>query len=219
MGSTKFVIPDYANMETINRISTNNGTWTVDRNGFVLCTWHSTNTANAGVFINNIWVNGGFVGGSSSVGTKSVHAVKIGDVVRLTIEGTIAVWGLSCYFIPPVINIQPLPEQADYIVDFATNLKGTNLVNGWYRKWKSDWVEQGGILLNQAANTNPQTVNLFVPMKMVYANLIGNNVAYTSSQANLTILELNQTTYFTYTKNDGQAAGNIIWEAKGIATV
>jgi len=36
IGKCVTLFPDYENMETTNRISTNNGTWTVDRNGFVL---------------------------------------------------------------------------------------------------------------------------------------------------------------------------------------
>jgi hypothetical protein len=36
-----------------------------------------------------------------------------------------------------------LPANADYVVESATGLTGTNYTNGWYRKYKSGWVEQG----------------------------------------------------------------------------
>ncbi len=37
-----------------------------------------------------------------------------------------------------------LPDGADVVIEYRTGLSGTGYVNGWYRKYASGWVEQGG---------------------------------------------------------------------------
>jgi hypothetical protein len=106
--------PDYANMETVNRITVNDGTWTVDRAGFVQCKGnsHGSGVENAAVYINEKMVS--FVGsGRSGDGTFTNNMVTnvatlpvvAGDVVRIHVENTPApeadATPISCYFIPP----------------------------------------------------------------------------------------------------------------------
>ncbi|MDR2008094.1 MAG: phage tail protein [Alphaproteobacteria bacterium] len=43
-----------------------------------------------------------------------------------------------------VNRIEEILENIDYVVETKTGLTGTNMVYGWYRKYKSGWVEQGG---------------------------------------------------------------------------
>jgi hypothetical protein len=57
-----------------------------------------------------------------------------------------------------------LPTDMDYVVEFATGLSGQNYINGWYRKYKSGWVEQGGVLTGNGTNIIFQ-----IPMQPGYA--------------------------------------------------
>ena len=41
----------------------------------------------------------------------------------------------------------------DYIIDYGNNS------NGWYRKWKSGWLEQGGLILNPSAIQTVSIIN------------------------------------------------------------
>ena len=94
------VIPDYANMESENRISAWDGTWTADRAGFVhCCTCQGSSGLSGTVKINDknaaaITTSGG--GHALSV----VLAVAKGDVIKLTGAnyGSIRPY---CYFVPP----------------------------------------------------------------------------------------------------------------------
>jgi len=84
------VAPDNSAMEPINRISTNNGTWTVDRDGFVKCSGRKNSQFNFAVQfrVNNKIVSYGK--------EQDVLSVKVGDIVEILADRDI-----SCYFIPP----------------------------------------------------------------------------------------------------------------------
>lgn len=41
----------------------------------------------------------------------------------------------------PDIDIEALLSNMDYVTLSATGLSGTNYTNGWYKKYKSGWVE------------------------------------------------------------------------------
>lgn len=56
-------------------------------------------------------------------------------------------------------NTSTLPDDIDYVTEYASGLTGTNYTNGWYRKYKSGWIEQGGLL-----NPNAGTTNITVPL-------------------------------------------------------
>ena len=128
--NTFMQIPDYEKMETINRITVNNGSWTVDRDGFV----YASISSNAANDWSRITINGKAVMSKSTpagVGmTDNIYAVKVGDVVQLSAQsnraaswttppgGTSPVWS-GCYFIPPRIVWATTPA-----TEFSTRLIG-----------------------------------------------------------------------------------------------
>lgn len=95
-GNNKFPAPDYSNEETINRIGTNGGAWTADRNGYVHWKIGCNGTAGTTVRVNingmdkilhyNMWQTDGIV------------TVKQGDVVKLIADERFAF--CTCFFIP-----------------------------------------------------------------------------------------------------------------------
>ena len=98
------IMPDYGAMDTINQISTNNGTWTVPNSGiyanggyvYVQCSAYSSSTPNY-VYINNkeVLKQQNTSGGALSNG---VFPVKVGDIIK--ISGSTGFSGIFCYFIP-----------------------------------------------------------------------------------------------------------------------
>ncbi len=105
------VTPDYANRESINRITTgNNGSWTVDRDGFVYCDAWFANTED------NHQLRVGFIVNDVAAIAISNHTllqrlsatipVKKGDIVKIqfaNLSGTLSImdWRTTCLFIPP----------------------------------------------------------------------------------------------------------------------
>lgn len=92
--------PDYANIESSNRITVNNGTWTVDRNGYVKISANfSTAFDNVAcfVYINDreicLWEQVAFM--------TEVLQVRKGDIIRINMSSTIYDGG--CYFIPSIM--------------------------------------------------------------------------------------------------------------------
>ena len=113
--------PDYKNMESINRISTNGGTWTVIRDGYV-CVQVTASTSDQSVL--HI-INGHIVGtgmgdiGTPDRGVTSVYAVKKDDVVKLATQ-TGSYFGSSfCFFVPPVLN-PPVYFESFPMLDYST---------------------------------------------------------------------------------------------------
>jgi len=96
------VIPDYENMETINRISTNGGTWTVDRHGFIKVTLVANNNGNSRFCsINSV---SRYAISYSSL--WNIFQVSAGDVVTLSHDGNSS--GISCYWMPSkVVLLNP----------------------------------------------------------------------------------------------------------------
>jgi hypothetical protein len=112
------MIPDYTNMESVNRILDNGGTWTVDRHGFVFCFIYNKvqNVNSAGFYkikINNnvvtqVFYNSYSVSNGEHVmpqAANGVFRVKPGDIIQLEstpIESypNIIVF-CGCQFIPP----------------------------------------------------------------------------------------------------------------------
>ncbi|MDR1161280.1 MAG: hypothetical protein LBK45_02980, partial [Tannerellaceae bacterium] len=91
-------VPDYANMDATNHISANPGSWTVDRDGYVLL---RCDRANANGY--NHWrINGNIVASIWLSGdrTMSLLPVKKGDII--TLEGGNST-EVMCFFIPPII--------------------------------------------------------------------------------------------------------------------
>jgi hypothetical protein len=92
-------VPDYSNQESINRITTNGGSWTVDRDGFIHGYIQTSSTpSNIFIYINDKVAETNY-GHVQSIG--GTHPVKKGDIVKVYAqEGTfLQSW---CYYIPPV---------------------------------------------------------------------------------------------------------------------
>jgi hypothetical protein len=101
-----FPVPDYANKESTNRISANNGTWTAAKSGYVALsgagyadsssTWHTITFS-----VNNLAVEGGqsFTSGGAHHTESALLPVAKGDVIKISVAGVFD--GASCYFIPP----------------------------------------------------------------------------------------------------------------------
>jgi hypothetical protein len=120
-------VPDYANRETVSRISVNNGTWTADRSGFISCrlqaditTIKASHFLTGKVSINGTIAAGYTVAPAATAGTALMLRldpeplpVRKGDVIQFLITAASAtandpdplpslqVHQVYCYFIPP----------------------------------------------------------------------------------------------------------------------
>jgi hypothetical protein len=54
----------------------------------------------------------------------------------------------------------------DFVIESATGLSGNNYINGWYRKYKNGWVEQGG----ESVNFNNEWKTISLPVTMANDN-------------------------------------------------
>jgi hypothetical protein len=112
------MVPSYADKETVNRITANNGTWTATASGYVVCHVVTTQTvvaasgaitqSNIAVSVNDVVVDSS--GGHSVVATNSGFGiyrtatipVAKGDWIKIVISGTnITPSEITCFFIPP----------------------------------------------------------------------------------------------------------------------
>lgn len=104
----KVWMPDYANIETQNRITTSGGTWTVPagRMGFVKLfgRTYSSGILDMNIFIINdvvverIWVESPAGSGDARSGSRTgIYAVKPGDVVKVN-----SFLETGCHFIPGI---------------------------------------------------------------------------------------------------------------------
>lgn len=122
------MMPDYANMETINRISTIGGTWTVDRDGFVYL--ESTKTSGSYNDKVNRWnVDGKDVLFTTAYEWTAILPVKAGNVIKFVSDATVT--RVTCYYIPPTLNL-PLPVgfiKTNMIPDYA-NIETINRITG-----------------------------------------------------------------------------------------
>jgi hypothetical protein len=87
--------PDYARTESTSRITENNGTWTVDRDGYVYAYIHP----GSGTAYGYIYVNSKEVFVCYGPGGVTLD-VKAGDVVKIT-GGSGFTAGSGCWYIPP----------------------------------------------------------------------------------------------------------------------
>ena len=128
--------PDYAKMELINRIDTMNGTWTVDRDGYVRLGGNS----GSGTFFWNI---NGFRITYSPAGSalNTIEAVSKGDVITASGTSTDA-GGISCYFVPPISTAPMFITGADLQqgtlpgqVEWDVNTKVMSVIDGATQEW------------------------------------------------------------------------------------
>jgi hypothetical protein len=96
MSFNGIAVPDYANIENINRIPTPTSTWTVDRTGFIIYYGNTSSANNYFVNINGVGVLQIFT--SHDV---AILGVKKGDII--SISGVNPFFGSNtyCKFIPP----------------------------------------------------------------------------------------------------------------------
>ena len=53
-------------------------------------------------------------------------------------------------------------QGVDYVIETRTGITEGESVNGWFRLYKSGWVEQGGQIDSASPN---QTITFFIPMQ------------------------------------------------------
>lgn len=129
-------------------------------------------------------------GGGGSLPSQTGHAGEF-----LTTDGTDASWA----------------EITDYIVEKQDPTAGNNYT--WYRKYKSGWVEQGGVITNSSG-----TASVTIPVEMSdtnYTVLIGDGVfAYANVDIRVRYVQSKTTTGFTTSSASGIS---FIWQVSGVA--
>jgi len=91
-------VPDYARMQTINRITTIGSTWINDQgNGFISVTQRSGNAVYS-IVINNVAITFNQGGSGYDSQFSIMLPIKNGDIIR--IEGSSSGTAPRCYFIP-----------------------------------------------------------------------------------------------------------------------
>jgi len=172
------MIPDYANAEQVNRITANNGTWTVDRDGFVRIGFTPTaGNIHLLFIINSITIWAGYIATVQTI--DNIYYVKAGDTVQISSQNagqlynnnpflaTQQSWS-GCYFIPPkfintVKTLYVPPPGASICTDSFYAPDGSY----WWRKYSDGWIEQGG----QVTRTNAWlNYNLTLPVAMADTN-------------------------------------------------
>lgn len=108
---------------------------------------------------------------------------------------------------------------ADAVIEYQLPTAENNYT--WYRKYKSGWVEQGGIV---TTNTNPRTINLPVTMADTNYQVFGNVQNGTDNVATFTMQPRTLTTtsvsvYCTYSASHGSGGSgeSYYWRVEGIA--
>lgn len=100
----------------------------------------------------------------------------------------------------------------DYVIEKQDPTAGNNYT--WYRKYKSGWVEQGGLYTNPSATTSSYTQSL--PVAMANANYQVTVSVFTASPSVNYYAPKSSgrtTTSFAITPN----ASQVMWEVRGIA--
>jgi hypothetical protein len=124
--------PDYANMESANRITANNGTWTADRSGFVIIggtvgySGQGAAQTICSIQINNkeAYSDSANLTSSESAAFKTTLPVKTGDTVRILITNGNA--SVACYFVPPVASPAPIINSDYSASEIATGKTWTD---------------------------------------------------------------------------------------------
>jgi hypothetical protein len=119
----------------------------------------------------------------------------------------------KAWLVPAGLNKDPeLLEESkrEYLVESETGMTGIGYTQGWYRKYKSGWVEQGF-----HCETNNNRVNVTLPTPM------GNNnytvVATSTSSGNAAIVSATMVADFRQPKTIGIRSGANIWWSVYIA--
>jgi hypothetical protein len=138
--------PDYANMETVNRWSATNLSWTSDRDGYVWVEYgYDAGDNHNGVFINGKRVTIAASNANANGGGGTVLPIKKDDVVSAQRWAT--GYGVQCMFIPPRYDEVPPPVYATAVdSDYSLTEKPVmtfDTVTQSYRQ--ATWVDGKGI--------------------------------------------------------------------------
>jgi hypothetical protein len=95
-------IPDYAKMETFNRITSDGGSWIVDRDGFMLLRLFGEGNMNSQFTIDGSLVSMGYSWNTGTYTDTTILKVKKGNVVKFV--GPFD-HNVSSIFIPPVRSL------------------------------------------------------------------------------------------------------------------
>lgn len=109
-----------------------------------------------------------------------------------------------------------LPDGADVVIEYRTGMTGQNYTNGWYRKYASGWVEQGGVTVATNGTTNTVSITLPIPFdgaKSPY--ILPYNWQNGGSQRASGYMQ-NGTT-LVIARNETTSWLGAIWEVKGMA--
>jgi hypothetical protein len=151
-------VPDMDNMETVDRITTNGGTWTADRSGYISVTLAANNTESLGYLFGEIFINGKPVASETTVYDADANKklrfspppieIHKGDTVKLSVEARDGAVPLDvfyhCYFIPPKFTRLAAPVISDE--DFSNymptpdedNIDTTELITADDGEWVAD---------------------------------------------------------------------------------
>ena len=126
-------IPDYANIESTNRITTNGGSWTADRNGFVFGSVSIGSINNPGYVASNLNINGKQISykiDANPIVTAALYhpilPVKKGDVIYLVYtggNGFVGTLSTDLRFIPPVAIQAPTVNETFSTTEIDTGKK------------------------------------------------------------------------------------------------
>jgi hypothetical protein len=149
--------PDYANMETVNRITSNNGTWTADRTGYVSFYCNSLGSSTESWISVKFAINNKSVGGGTTycpVGAAhdetAIAMVRAGDVVKIVANGEVQ--NVNCFFIPPKLVSIAQPKVSEDFLNVAmvpdwSNIEAVNRIpaaslssntNSKFGSWTAD---------------------------------------------------------------------------------
>ena len=112
-------------------------------------------------------------------------------------------------------------DGADYVIE--SQLPTADNGYTWYRKYKSGWVEQGGVAPYE---TNTGTVSFAIPMtdseyqilaNVKKASITGNNAVFSFLTNNLTTTGFDYKKTFNYGNNTGLAGEAFYWQVAGYA--
>lgn len=109
------------------------------------------------------------------------------------------------------LSLVKMPEDYDYIVESGETL------TDWYKKYKSGWLEQGGIVAD--VNTGAwasKTITLPKPFANNKYYLIANG-NWSNPESSSCYITAKTTTNFTLTYAVNNQANSGYWEAKGYA--
>lgn len=106
----------------------------------------------------------------------------------------------------PVIN--------DYVIETQLPTSSNNYT--WYRKYKSGWVEQGG-LASYTSTTHTWSATINLPNPMADSNYFATAISLSDNPPQNGVAYRSQTTVNIYCTRDGGSAVTqyMLWEVKG----